>query len=103
MLQPIQNRSPESLSRNSFCNDKIEIELIELAQETKQIRRRFAEILFLTQSSNSNETFDALNWIPREQCSTLVRFRRNRFEIINHSTRRYGPVVYWQAARCRNF
>jgi hypothetical protein len=78
-LQPIQNRSPESLPRNSFCNDKIEIELVELAQGAKQIRGRLAEILFLTQISNSTETLVVLNWIPREQCATLVPFRRERF------------------------
>ena len=29
--QPIHYRSPESLIRNSFCNDKIDIERVELA------------------------------------------------------------------------
>ena len=39
--QAIQNRRAESLIRNSFCNDKIDIELVELAQITKQIRSCF--------------------------------------------------------------
>ena len=30
-LQAIENRRPESLSRNSFCNDKVEIQIVELA------------------------------------------------------------------------
>ena len=34
-LQAIENRRAESLSRNSFCNNKIEIKLVELAQTTK--------------------------------------------------------------------
>ena len=29
-LQAIENRRPESLSRNSFCNDKVQIQLVEL-------------------------------------------------------------------------
>jgi hypothetical protein len=31
--------------RNSFCNDKIDVELIELAQVTKQIRGGFTEVV----------------------------------------------------------
>src|SRR2546423_4248227 len=77
-LQPIQNRSPESLLRNLFCNDKIDIELVELAQATKQIRRRFAKLLFLAQISNCNEALVVLDRAPSEQRAALIRQRRKR-------------------------
>ena len=46
--QAIHNRRAESLIRNLFCNDKIDVEeRVEFAQVTKQIRGSFAEILLL--------------------------------------------------------
>jgi hypothetical protein len=53
--QPIQNRRAQPLIRNSFCNDKIDIGRIELAQIAKQIRRRFAQVLFLAQLANRDK------------------------------------------------
>jgi hypothetical protein len=43
-LKSIHYRRAESLRGNSFCNDQVEAECIELAQVTKQIRRRFPQV-----------------------------------------------------------
>ena len=43
-LEPIKNRRADALTGNSFRNDKIETEHIELAQVAKEIRRGLAQI-----------------------------------------------------------
>src|SRR5205807_4074005 len=75
-LQAIRNRRPESLKRNSFCNDKIDIERIEFAQVAKQIRGGFAKILLFAQIPKRDEALVFFDRIPRQQCATLVRVRR---------------------------
>ncbi len=45
-LEPIHYRRAESLRRNWFCNDKIEIEPIELAQVAKEVGGCLSWILF---------------------------------------------------------
>ncbi len=47
--------APSPQSRNSFRNDKIETERIELAQIAKQICRGLAQILFLAESANGSK------------------------------------------------
>ena len=54
-LQPIHDRRAESLRGNSFRNDKIETEHIELAQVAKKIRCRLSQILMRAQISNRDK------------------------------------------------
>jgi hypothetical protein len=54
-LEPIKNRRAESLRGNSFRNDKIETEHIELAQVAKEIRCGLSQILMRAQISNRNK------------------------------------------------
>jgi hypothetical protein len=54
-LEPIKNRRAESLRGNSFRNDKIETERIELAQVAKEIRCGLPQILMRAQISNRNK------------------------------------------------
>src|SRR5260370_11043671 len=86
-LQPIQNRSAESLARNSFCNDKIDIERVELAQVAKQIGGGFAKMVLSTQVSNLDEAFVAFNRSPREQRAAFIFHRRKRFQFFTNAQR----------------
>jgi hypothetical protein len=54
-LQAIHYRRAESLRRNSFRNDKIQVERIQFAQRAKEIRGRFAQVLPLAELSNGGE------------------------------------------------
>src|SRR5260370_10425316 len=92
-LQPIQNRSAESLARNSFCNDKIDIERVELAQVAKQIGGGFAKMLLSTQVSNRDEAFVVFNRIPRDQRAAFICHRRKRFQVIKNAQRRFRRGV----------
>src|SRR5262249_51405824 len=74
-LEPIKNRRAEPPRGNSFRNDKVETEGIELAQISKQVRSPFAKVFSVAEISACEKMQAVRPWMPCEQTNALVIFR----------------------------
>jgi hypothetical protein len=97
-FKSIHYRRAESPRRNSFRNDEIETECIELAHMAKKIGRSFPQILPFAEASHRGEFQGAAvsspplgeleiapSCMPRKQANALILLWRKCFGLINQT------------------